>query len=107
MLVLLHEQDPRNENEFWLGADLVIEIVIPDKPTRDAEEKPRDYAEAQMSEHWRFNPLDATLTAPHLKVLVLLIYLAVRSGRAPNQTAARPPTNTVVPARCSPFGRPG
>lgn len=54
--------DPRNQNEYWLGADLVIEIVSPDRPARDTEEKPRDYAEAGIPEYWIVNPLTSTIT---------------------------------------------
>src|ERR671923_2103925 len=35
LLVLRDLHDPRNQNEFWLGADLVVEIVSPDDPARD------------------------------------------------------------------------
>src|SRR5215210_3942137 len=62
LLMVLDKQDPRAQNEFWLGADLVIEIVSPDKPTRDTQEKPRDYAEANIPEYWIVNPLDETIT---------------------------------------------
>ena len=62
ILVLQDANDPRNQNEYWLGADLVIEIVSPDRPARDTEEKPLDYAEAGIPEYWIFNPLTATIT---------------------------------------------
>lgn len=62
LLVLLDGSDPRRQNEFWRGADLVVEIVSPDKPTRDTEEKPLDYAEAGIPEYWIVNPLTDTLT---------------------------------------------
>ena len=62
LLLLLDRDDPRAQNEFWLGADLVVEIVGPDRPQRDTEEKPRDYAEAEIPEYWIVNPLDETVT---------------------------------------------
>ncbi len=62
LLLLCNAHDPRNQNEYWLGADLVIEIVSPDRPTRDTEEKPLDYAEAGIPEYWIVNPLNATIT---------------------------------------------
>jgi Uma2 family endonuclease len=62
LLLVLDKNDPRAQNEFWLGADLVMEIVSPDKPKRDIEEKPRDYAEARIPEYWIINPLDETIT---------------------------------------------
>ncbi|NCC35751.1 MAG: Uma2 family endonuclease, partial [Chloroflexia bacterium] len=62
LVVLLDAHDPRNQNDAWLGADLVIEIVSPDRPTRDTDEKPLDYAEAGILEYWIVNPLTATIT---------------------------------------------
>ena len=62
LIVLLDEQDPRNQDAFWLGADLVVEIVSPDNPKRDLEDKPVDYAEAGIPEYWIVNPIDETIT---------------------------------------------
>lgn len=62
LLLLLRASDPRRQEAYWLGADLVVEIVSSDKPKRDTEEKPRDYAEAQIPEYWIVNPLDQTIT---------------------------------------------
>ena len=62
LLLLRSARDPRAQNRFWLGADLVVEIVSPDDPQRDTVEKPRDYAEAQIPEYWVVNPLDETVT---------------------------------------------
>jgi Uma2 family endonuclease len=62
LLMVLDANDPRRQNEYWLGADLVMEIVSPDKPKRDTEEKPADYAEAGIPEYWIINPLTDTIT---------------------------------------------
>lgn len=62
LLMVLDASDPRRQNEYWFGADLVMEIVSPDKPTRDTEEKPYDYAEAGIPEYWIINPLNDTIT---------------------------------------------
>lgn len=62
LLLVLDKDDPRAQDEFWRGADLVVEIVSPDKPKRDTEEKPRDYAEAGIPEYWIVNPLNHTIT---------------------------------------------
>ncbi len=62
LLLVLDKDDPRAQDEFWLGADLVMEIVSPDKPKRAIEEKPRDYAEAGIPEYWIVNPLDETIS---------------------------------------------
>ncbi|MCS7289664.1 MAG: Uma2 family endonuclease, partial [Roseiflexus sp.] len=55
LMLLLRGDDPRRQNDYWRGADLVAEIVSPDNPTRDLEEKPRDYAEAGIPEYWIVN----------------------------------------------------
>lgn len=62
LLLVLDKDDPRAQDEYWTGADLVVEIVSPDKPTRDTEEKPLDYAEAGIPEYWIVNPLKDTIT---------------------------------------------
>lgn len=62
LLLVLDKNDPRAQDEYWTGADLVIEIVGPDKPRRDTEEKPVDYAEARIPEYWIVNPLQDTVT---------------------------------------------
>lgn len=62
IVMLLDAADPRYQDAFWLGADLVVEIVSLDRPERDTEEKPRDYAEAGIPEYWIVNPLNATIT---------------------------------------------
>ena len=62
ILMLLDASDPRYQDAYWLGADLVVEVVSPDRPERDTEEKVLDYAEAGIPEYWIVNPLDATIT---------------------------------------------
>ncbi len=62
LLVLLDENDSRRQNAFWLGADLVVEIVSPDNPERDTEEKPLDYAATGIPEYWIVNPLKSTIS---------------------------------------------
>jgi Uma2 family endonuclease len=62
-LVLLRDtDDPRNQNAFWLGADLVVEIVSPDDPERDTKVKRADYAEAGILEYWIVDPQAETIT---------------------------------------------
>ena len=62
LLLLVDKQAPRNQDAFWLGADLVVEIVSPDNPDRDLIDKRRDYAEARIPEYWIVNPLTDTIT---------------------------------------------
>jgi Uma2 family endonuclease len=66
LLLLLDANDPRRQDAYWFGADLVAEIVSPDRPERDLEEKPVDYAEAGIPEYWIVNPLDETITVLRL-----------------------------------------
>ncbi len=62
LLLLLDANDLRNQNAFWLGADLVAEIAGPDDPERDIRVKRADYAEAGIPEYWIVNPADETIT---------------------------------------------
>lgn len=66
LLLLLNADDPRRQNRYWLGADLVVEIVSPDKPERDLVDKRFDYAEAGIPEYWIVNPLNQTVAVLRL-----------------------------------------
>ena len=62
-LILIRDaDDTRRQNRFWLGADLTVEIVSPDKPKRDLVDKRRDYAEARIPEYWIVDPRTETVT---------------------------------------------
>ena len=76
LLLLRDRSDPRRQNRYWLGADLVVEVVSPDDPDRDLVEKRADYAEARIPEYWIADPRDETLT-----VLVLRGEAYVEHGR--------------------------
>ena len=67
VLLLRDSKDPRCKNRYWLGADLVIEVVSPDNPARDLVEKRADYAEAGIPEYWIVDPRDATIRVLTLK----------------------------------------
>lgn len=67
LLLLLDAKDPRRENRFWLGADLVLEVVSPDKPERDLVTKRRDYAEGGIPEYWIVNAETETVTVLRLQ----------------------------------------
>jgi len=66
LLLLLDANDARRQNAFWFGADLVMEIVSPDRPEHDTEEKPADYSEARIPEYWIVNPIEETISVLHL-----------------------------------------
>ena len=62
LLLVRDANDPRRQNRYWLGADLVVKIVSPDDPERDTVVKRADYAEARIPEYWIVNPMDETIT---------------------------------------------
>ena len=62
LLMLRERSDPRYQDRYWLGADLVAEVVSPDDPDRDLVEKRADYAEAGIPEYWIVDPRDDTIT---------------------------------------------
>jgi Uma2 family endonuclease len=62
LLLVRNANDPRRQNRFWLGADMVVEVVSPDDPERDTVVKVADYAEAGIPEYWIVNPEDETIT---------------------------------------------
>jgi Uma2 family endonuclease len=67
LLLLLDASDPRRRDRYWLGADLVVEVVSPDDPARDLVQKRRDYATVGIPEYWIVNPLDATIAVLRLR----------------------------------------
>ena len=62
LLMLRDRSDPRYQDRYWLGADLVVEVVSPDAPDRDLVEKRADYAEGGIPEYWIADPRDETIT---------------------------------------------
>ncbi len=62
LLLVRDAGDPRCRDDYWLGADLVMEVVSPDDPDRDLVEKRDDYAAAGIPEYWIVNPIDETVT---------------------------------------------
>ena len=62
ILLVQDANDSRRQNDYWRGADLVMEVVSPDDPDRDIRVKRLDYAEAQIPEYWIVNPIDESVT---------------------------------------------
>ena len=62
LLLVRDAGDSRRKNDYWRGADLVMEVVSPDDPERDTQVKRGDYAEARIPEYWIVNPMDETIT---------------------------------------------
>ncbi len=46
ILLICDANDPRRQNRYWLGADLVVEIVSPDNIEHDTVTKRAEYAQA-------------------------------------------------------------
>lgn len=62
LLLVRDANDPRRQNRYWLGADMVVEIVSADNPERDTKVKRKEYAQTGIPEYWIVNPLTATIT---------------------------------------------
>lgn len=56
LLFMLKDNSGRMHEQYWDGADLVVEVVSPDHPPRDYEEKRVDYAKAGIPEYWIVDP---------------------------------------------------
>ena len=67
LLVLRDVDDPRRQDRYWLGADLVLEVVSPDDPDRDYVAKRADYADLGVPEYWIVDPRAGTITVLALK----------------------------------------
>ena len=56
------EHADRLDEQFWRGADLVMEVVSPDDPQRDRVTKRREYAQAGIPEYWIVDPTQRSIT---------------------------------------------
>ena len=62
LVFMAAEHADRLGEQFWRGADLVMEIVSPNDPERDKVTKRREYAQAGIPEYWIVDPTDASIT---------------------------------------------
>ncbi len=64
LLYLVDRDDPRRNNKFWVGADLVMEVVSdsPQDRERDLVTKRLEYAEAGIAESWIVDPESESIT---------------------------------------------
>lgn len=65
MVLLNDSRDARNE-DAWDTANLVVEVVSPDDPSRDYQKKRTEYAAAGIREYWIVDPAQR-----HILVLTL------------------------------------
>ena len=69
VVFMLAEHADRMGEEYWQGADLVMEVVSGSKKDRqrDLETKVAEYARARISEYWIVDPAQAQVTVLRLK----------------------------------------
>jgi Uma2 family endonuclease len=82
LLALRSASDPRRGNAYWNGADLVLEIVSPDDPSRDLVKKRREYAQTGIPEYWIVNPQNETITVLRLEGAKYVTHGVFRRGTA-------------------------
>lgn len=58
---LLTDHAGRRKAKFWIGADLVMEVLSSDR-NRDLVTKRREYAQAGIPEYWIIDPEQQTIT---------------------------------------------
>jgi Uma2 family endonuclease len=67
IVFMAQEHLDRAQNDYWVGADLAVEIVSADDPDRDLVRKRADYAEAGIAEYWIVDPRFDRITVLKLK----------------------------------------
>lgn len=67
IVVMLAEHRDREHEEYFDGADLVVEIVSPDNPSRDLVIKRTEYAQAGIPEYWIIEPKTEIVTVLRLQ----------------------------------------
>ncbi|MBI4581010.1 MAG: Uma2 family endonuclease, partial [Planctomycetes bacterium] len=79
VVFMLAEHAGRIGEEFWDGADLVVEVVSDENRTHDLVTKRAEYAAAGIPEYWIIDPREQTITV-----------LTLRSGRYEVHAESRP-----------------
>jgi Uma2 family endonuclease len=62
LVFLFEENAAKRGDDYWRGADLVVEVVSEADPDRDLVEKRKEYAQAGIPEYWIVDPRDSTIT---------------------------------------------
>lgn len=81
VVLMLAEHADRRHNEYWDGADLVVEVVSEDDPERDWTTKRDEYARAGIAEYWIADSRDGTITVHALDEQAGRYRVAGRYGR--------------------------
>jgi Uma2 family endonuclease len=66
VLFMRSEHAARCGEQYWEGADLVMEVVSDDDRRRDLEPKRLEYAQAGIPEYWIVDPREGTITVLRL-----------------------------------------
>jgi Uma2 family endonuclease len=69
VVFMLAKNAVRMGEQYWQGADLVVEVVSGDENDRrrDLEVKPVEYARARISEYWIIDPQERRVTVLRLR----------------------------------------
>jgi Uma2 family endonuclease len=67
VVFITNSDDSRYQEQFWIGADLVMEVVSPDDRNRDLVDKRREYARARIPEYWIVDPSLQTIIVLYLE----------------------------------------
>jgi len=62
VIFMLAENSRRRSEHYWIGADLVMEIISPNDRNRDVVTKRHEYAQAGIPEYWLIDPQSKTIT---------------------------------------------
>jgi Uma2 family endonuclease len=62
VLFMRREHAARRHGTYWIGADLVMEVMSPDDPKRDKDTKRQEYARAGIPEYWLVDVVERTVT---------------------------------------------
>ena len=101
LLFLADANDPRRQDAYWTGADLVLEVVSPDDPQRDLVTKRREYAQAGIPEYWIVDPQSATITVLRLEDASYVehgVFLHGEVASSPHYPGLQAPVSDVLDA---------
>lgn len=62
LLFMRREHAEKRHENYWSGADLVMEVISPGDPGRDKITKRYEYAKAGIPEYWLVDPFEQTVT---------------------------------------------
>jgi Uma2 family endonuclease len=84
VVFMLREHAGRVGEEFWDGADLVMEVVSEDEEDRrrDLQTKRREYAQAGIPEYWIIDPRDEQILVLRLAGRRYVVHGEFRKGDA-------------------------